>query len=38
MFFPENGLEFQILTGVSESNFGSFVGVDPNSLFTALEH
>jgi len=26
------------LTGIGESNFASFIGIDPHSLATALEH
>ena len=37
MFFPIWVLIWIHLTGVSEGNFAGFVGVDPNSLFAALE-
>jgi hypothetical protein len=27
-----------VLSGVGEGNLGDFIGIDPNSLLTALEH
>ena len=39
MFFPVSSIRRIVtLTGVGEGNFVGLVGVDPNSLFTALEH
>jgi hypothetical protein len=37
MFFPARVLKMVEITGVGKSNFAGLVGVDPNSLFTALE-
>ena len=39
MFFPVSSIRSIVtLTRVGEGNFVGLVGVDPNSLFTALEH